>query len=88
MTLLATVFPWRAGELALVYILVAIDALRKLDLELRFLSCRNVAGGALDLSMWKYQGEAGLGVIRDGECRRAPTLHGVTALAAAAISMP
>jgi hypothetical protein len=43
MTLFAAILPRRSGELALVFILVAIDALRKLDLELCFLPSGNVA---------------------------------------------
>lgn len=79
--LFATVLPGSAGKLPVVFILVTIHAKRKLDLVPRILSCRNMAGSALDRFMRKGQRKAGLRVIGHAERRWAPTLHGVTALA-------
>lgn len=51
MALLATVAPRFAGKLALVLILVAICAKRKLDSVARFLAGRNMAIGAFHFCM-------------------------------------
>jgi len=83
--LLAVVLPGRRSELALVFILVAIDAERKLDFELCVFARRSMAGSALDRSMREDEWEAGLRVIRNGKCGWAPSQDSVATLAAAAI---
>ncbi len=63
MALLAAVAPRGTGKLPVVFILVAVNAKRIFDFELRIFSRRGVAGSTLDLGMRKDQGKSGLRVI-------------------------
>jgi hypothetical protein len=85
MALLAPVMPWRSGELPLVLVGMAVDTLRKPDFEFRFLARRNMTRRALYCPMRKREWKTGLGVVSNGEGRRAPALHGMATLAASAI---
>ncbi len=85
MALFAAILPRCARELALVFIFVAINALRELDLVAGILAGRGMAGGAGYLLVRERKREGGLGVIRGRERRWDPTLDGVAALASAAI---
>ena len=84
-TLLAAVPPRSACKLSVVFILVAVHADCKLDLEPRLLTCGRMAGSALDGCVRKDQGKASLRVICNVKRGRAPTLHSVAALAAATV---
>jgi len=85
MALLATVLPRIAGKLALVFILVAIDAECKLDFETSVIASGNMAVGALDFCVRRHEREARFGMICRGECGWAPAGYGVAAFAAPAI---
>jgi len=85
-TLFAAVLPGSGGELALVLILVAIQALRKLDFVLGFLAGRDVTCSALDCGMREGQRKLGLRMIRVRESARNPSLDGVAAFAAAFVA--
>lgn len=86
MALLAAVAPGRCGKLPFVLILVAIHAERIFDLEPRVFSRRNVARGALHLSVRNSEREARFRVICSGKGRRRPSLYRVAALAFSCIA--
>jgi len=83
--LFAAIAPRVGGELSLVLILVAIQAGGKLDLVFGVFAGWNMAGGALHIGVRRNQRVLGLGVVRSRECGRAPSLHGMAALAAALV---
>jgi len=82
-TLFAAVAPRSCRELALVFVLVAIQALRKLDLVSSIFACRNVARFALHCCMRKSEREFSLSMIRGRESGGLPALHRVAAFASA-----
>src|SRR5882762_11289215 len=51
----ATIVERRRGELIVVHVLVAVGAIRKLDLVLRIFAGRNVTVGALDRDVFAFQ---------------------------------
>ena len=65
MTLLASVPPGRSCELALMLVLVTINALCEFDLELRILAGGDVTRSAFNSCVRKRERETGLGVIGD-----------------------
>ncbi len=85
MALLAAVTPGIAGELALMFICVAVRTARELEPEPRILACWNVTRCARHLCMRKDQRKPCLCVVGDGKYRWAPALHRVAALAASAV---
>lgn len=85
MAALALVSPWFRRELALVFVLVAIDALRRANLVADHFVNGVVALLTLDLSVRSNQRECGFGVFRDSKGRRGPALDSVAALAFAAV---
>ena len=62
--LLTTIAPGFADKLALVFVLVAVHAKRKLDSVTCFLSRRNVAIGAFDFFVRRHERKLCLSVIR------------------------
>lgn len=85
MALLASVPPRRARKLPLVFIGVAIHALRELDFELRILARGHVALGTLHTGVREDQREPSLRVVGGGEGGWTPSLDRVTTLALSAI---
>src|SRR5260370_38016987 len=80
--LFASVLPWIAADLSLVLVVVvAIGASGEFDFVLRVFACGYVARGAFDVGVRRNQRVLGFGVVRSRECRGAPSLYGVTALA-------
>lgn len=67
MALFASVVPRGAGELPCMFVLMAINAERKLDLETGVFPRGNMARGTLHPSVGKDQWEAGLCMVRDGK---------------------
>lgn len=68
MALVATITPGFSGELSLMFVGVAIDALREFDLEPGTRASRHMTRGALHLGMRKREWESSLGMVRDGKC--------------------
>ena len=85
MALLATIEPGRGGKLALVLILVAIDAQGVFQPVRGRLAGRRMAIGALHLLMRKHQRELGFGVVGRRISGRLPTIDRVATLAAALV---
>ena len=85
MAALAAIEPWGRSELALVHILVAVRAARKIQLEAGVFAGGRVATGAGHILMREDDGEASLRMLGDCEGRRTPSLNRMAALAFAAI---
>jgi hypothetical protein len=83
--LLASIAPWLTGELAFMFVAVAVDAGCELNLEFRCGTGWYVASGAIYICMRKVEREAGLRMVSNRERRGAPALHGMAAFAPAAI---
>lgn len=83
--LFAVILPGCARKLTLVFVFVAINALRELDFVAGILAGRRMTGSARYLLMREHYRIVGFGMIRNSECSRDPTLHRVATLAAAAI---
>lgn len=83
--LLAPVLPRGSRELAVVFILVAIEAARKRHFVNRLLSRRDVALGALHLAMRRDQCELRPGVLDRGKGRGLPSLYRVAAFALSSV---
>ena len=67
----------RPSELPIVLVLVAIGAVRKLDLEERVLAFGNMTLGAFDREVFPFERISGSGMIFCRKGRRFKTIHGV-----------
>jgi len=67
----------RPSELSIVLVLVAIGAVRKLDLEERVLAFGNMTLGTFDREVFPFERISGSGMIFCRKGRRLKTIHGV-----------
>lgn len=81
MALFTAVTPWFVGKLALVLILMAIHAERKLHPVTSLLACWDMTACALHLGVRRHERKAGFGVAARCVGRRAPAIHRVATLA-------
>jgi len=63
--LIAAIAPWVTCELALMFIAVAVNAVRELDLEFRRSTRRYMASGASHFCMLEVERETGACMVRD-----------------------
>jgi len=82
---LATIEPRISRELAFMFIFMAVQALRKLNLVTRFLALRNMATGALYFRVRRNKRETSIGMIRRRIRTRYPTFNFMAALTRPAI---
>ena len=82
---LTTIEPRISRELAFMFIFMAVQAERKLDLVARFLALRNMAAGALYFGVRRNKRETCFGMIRCRICARYPTFNFMAALTLPAI---